>query len=127
MTAWKYLPSKTAEVFDFLVESAQVMRTRTYREVADETGLAAVGVGKPLGFIRDEVCRHNHWPWLNALVVNSGKLRPGDEFVPGGFKGSPEEQELYWRGMVLQVFAFDWSRVSFGDEVAAWRRRLAGS
>jgi len=106
------IPAKTREVFEYLKRYASEMRTVTYGEVADGVGLAASGMGFPLGYIRDQICRPRNLPWLSAIAVNATTRRPGESFLPNtvSFGG---DQEFLWRGMVLQVFAFDWDGVSF--------------
>ncbi len=106
------MPGKTKEVFDYLKRCAVQMRTVSYGEIAEAVGLPAVGMGKPLGYIRDEICRARGLPWLNALAVNSDTWRPGESFLPPGVAVGRDEERL-WRGMVLQVFAYDWDVVGF--------------
>ncbi len=54
-------------------------------------------------------------PWLNALAVNTDTRRPGDSFLPPGVAVGADEERM-WRGMVLQVYAYDWTNVDFDDE-----------
>lgn len=108
------VPSRTREVFEYLKRCASEMRTVTYGELGDAVGLPAIGTAKPLGYIRDHVCRAQGLPWLNALAVNDKTRRPGDSFLPEGVTIGEDEEHL-WRGMVLQVFAYDWRGVSFAD------------
>ena len=63
-------PAKTDEVFSELVKAAQGMRTVTYGELANSAKLAKPGIGRPLGYIRDEVCRARGLPWLTVIAVN---------------------------------------------------------
>ena len=86
----------------------------TYGEVAHSVGLGPRGIGQPLGYIRDVVCRERGLPWLNAIGVSKNTKRPGDSFLPEGVAIGNDEENL-WRGMVLQVFAYNWSNVEFGD------------
>jgi hypothetical protein len=104
-------PAGTSQIFEHLKRCASEMRTVTYGELAEISGLAAQGTNVPLGYIRDHVCRARGLPWLNALAVNKASRRPGDSFLPAGV-AMGKDDELLWRGMVLQVFAFDWSTVS---------------
>src|SRR5690606_7047322 len=60
------MPAKTEAVFDYLRLCARQMRTVTYKEVAEATVLAKPGVGRPLGYIRDQICIARGLPWLNA-------------------------------------------------------------
>jgi hypothetical protein len=106
------IPAKTEEVFEYLKVCAGQMRTVTYGEVADAVGLTPIGMAYPLGYIRDEVCRPRGLPWLNAIAVNQQTRRPGDSFLPAGVAVGRDE-ERFWRGMVLQVFVYDWDQVGF--------------
>ena len=107
-------PVKTREVFEFLKVCADEMRTVTYGDVAKACGLAPVGTGYQLGYIRDEICRKRGLPWLSAIAVNTDTRRPAESFMPEGVRMGRDEDRL-WRGMVLQVFAYDWSSVPFEE------------
>ncbi|MCZ7682414.1 MAG: hypothetical protein M5U28_27945 [Sandaracinaceae bacterium] len=107
---WSDAPAKTREVYAYLKACASQMRTVHYGEIAEHVGLAAAGMGVPLRFIRDEVCRKHGFPWLNALAVSADDWRPGKMFLPEGVDVDRDE-ELLWRGMVLQVFVFDWESI----------------
>jgi hypothetical protein len=113
--AWTYVPAQTEEVFEYLKRAAREMRTVTYGEIAADTGLAAPGTGFPLGYVRDEVCRARGLPWLTAIAVNAGTKLPGGSFFPDGAGLSADlesdDLRIWWRAMVLQVFATDWSAV----------------
>jgi alkylated DNA nucleotide flippase Atl1 len=100
-------PPATDAVFAYLKRCAREMRTVTYGELGAAVGLPSTGVGRQLGYIRDHVCRPRGLPWLNALAVNAATRRPGERFLPEGFTMNGQE-ELFWRGMVLQVYAFNW-------------------
>jgi hypothetical protein len=106
------VPAKTRKVFDYLKGCARQMRTVYYGEIANAVGLAPIAIGKPLGYIRDRICRRRGLPWLNAIAVNQTSWRPGDSFLPPNVSMGQDEERL-WRGMVLQVFAYDWDSVSF--------------
>ena len=90
----------------------------THGEVARECGGAAVGVGRIIGdCIRDCICKPRGLPYLSVIVVNKDVQYPDD-----GYYGMPELngldeqfQEQVWRGMVLRVFAYDWSHVEFDE------------
>ena len=110
------IPAKTAEVLELLKQSAAHMRTITYGEIAERCGLAALGVNSPLDHIRDKVCRANGRPWLSVIAVNKRCMRPGDDFLPEEVTLPDDETEIWWRGMVLQVYAYDWSNVTLNDE-----------
>jgi hypothetical protein len=108
---WPKKPAKTDEVFEFLKKCAEEMRTVSYEELAKTVGLANPGVGQPLGYVRDRICRERGLPWLNAIAVQKHSRRPGESFLPEGVSVGMDEERM-WRGMVLQVFAFDWRPVS---------------
>lgn len=105
-------PAKTRQVFDYLRRCADPMRTVTYGELAKECGLAPSGIGYQLGYVRDEICRKRGLPRLSAIAVNTDSRRPGGSFLPEGVELGDDGDRL-WRGMVLHVFAFDWSAVPF--------------
>ena len=91
------------------------MRTITYQEIAGEVGLATQGVGPPLTYIRDEVCRKRGVPWIAAIAVSKPTRWPATGFLPAGVTLG-QDQESFWRGMVLQVFAYNWASVRLDDE-----------
>ncbi len=101
---------KVPDVFELLKKCAADMRTVTYQEIASEVGLATQGVGPPLTYIRDEVCRKRGLPWLTAIAVSKPTRRPATGFLPEGVI-LRQDDESFWRGMVLQVFAYDWASV----------------
>jgi hypothetical protein len=105
------MPAKTREVFEYLKTCASEMRTVSYVEVGKATDVHQIGIGAQLGYIRDHVCRERGLPWLNALAVNATTRRPGDSFLPAGVAIGRDEERL-WRGMVMQVFAYDWENVT---------------
>ena len=82
--------------------------------MAERTNLFAPGLTQQLAYIRDEVCRPRKLPWLSAIVVNTQTRRPGDAFLPDDVSFGDDGDRL-WRGMVLHVFAFDWSAIQFED------------
>ena len=92
------------------------MRVESYGEIAAGIGalegreIAAISLAKPLGFIRDEICRRNGLPWLNALAVNDKTGLPGESFLPPGVMFGEDERVL-WRGAVLAVLAYPWHTV----------------
>ena len=79
------IPAKTAEVFAYLKQCADDMRTVTYGVLAEESGLAPSGIGYQLGYIRDEICRPRGLPWLSAIAVRKDSWRPGECFLPEGW------------------------------------------
>ena len=107
----RIMPAKTAEVFDYLKWCAKNMCTTTYGDVAEQTGLAPVGVRRPLDYIWEEVVSPRGLPWIFAIVVNADTRRPGDGFLPEDLEISDADYEHFWRGMVLQVFAYNWDDV----------------
>ena len=112
MPTRKTPPQNTAAVFGYLVRCARQMRTVTYQEVAAAVGTHWRTLGPPLGHIRDKICTKLELPWLNALVVNGKTRRPGHNFLPTHIRiTNPHIKERLWRGTVLQVFAYDWSKV----------------
>jgi len=115
MTQQLRILARAEEVFEYLKGCASQMRTVTYGEVAEAVGLAKPGVGRPLGYIRDEIWRRRRLPWLNAIAVNAHTDRPGVGFLPGDVSISQVDVEFLWRGMVIQVFAFDWISVNFDE------------
>lgn len=119
--AWTRIPAKTDVVFDRLTKAAREMRTVRYADLADECGLAAAGLGMQLGYIRDEVCRAKGLPWLTAIAVASSTGLPSTTgFFPedGCMSLTPQTPRddftIWWRAMVLAVFATDWSTVTLG-------------
>lgn len=117
MSIWTNAPKNSQAVFEHLKLLAQRMRVESYIEIARAIGesegrtIAAVSLNRPLGFIRDEICRKNGYPWLNALAVNLHTWLPGDSFLPKGVAFGKDEQIL-WRGTVLAVFAYPWEFVN---------------
>ena len=108
-------PKKTQEIFDHLKRAAREMRTVTYGELAKSAGLANQGVAKPLGYIRDEVCRARGLPWLTAIAVAKDTRQPNDGFSPDDdsvrLNWTKPDFRVWWRSMVLLVFATDWSEI----------------
>jgi hypothetical protein len=90
------------------------MHTVTYGEVAEHVGgLSNEGVGRPLGYIRDHICRKRGLPWLNAMVVGTATRRPSHGFLVEEGKELGKYDEAWWRGMMLSVFAYPWDTVKF--------------
>lgn len=107
-------PAKTREAFEYLKKCARQMRTVSHDELASATGLAPIGIGHQLGYIRDDICRKRQLPWLSAIAVNVDTWQPGHSFLPDDVDFGDEGARL-WRGMVLHVFAFDWDAVPFEE------------
>lgn len=111
-------PVGTGEMVFVLLECARDMRTITYRELSRLSDLAPSGIGahRPLGFIRDELCRRHDLPWLSALAVSASDMRPGDNWLPPDHPlradtWTPAQEEL-WRAMVARVYAYDWRSIN---------------
>lgn len=112
MTSTAKPPAKAREAFEYLKSCASDMRTVTYKELGDAVGLPAIATGTPLGYIRDHICLPRKLPLLNSIAVQSKSRRPGESFLREGLKTEMDD-ELFWRGLVLQVFAFIWDEVPF--------------
>lgn len=108
-------PKNTAEVLDVLKRRAHDMRTIAYGDLAKEVGLPdGRSIRYPLRYIRDEVCRPHNRPWLVAIAVNAATRRPSGSFLPEGVDLA-DNDDHWWRGMVTQVYAYDWSGVTLDD------------
>ena len=105
------VPKNTEAVLKLLKQCARDMRTVTYGDIAEQCGGTAVGAGYPIGYIRDEICRKNGLPWLSVIAVSGSDMRPGGNYLPEDVHIPEELQEHWWRGMVSQVYAHDWSGV----------------
>ena len=106
------VPAKTKEVFDHLVKCAREMRTATYGEIGDAVGIIALNVGNPhLNCIRDDICIPLGLPWISALGVSTATRMPSEGWLPDGVAISNDHLPMFWRGVVLQVYAVDWSQV----------------
>ena len=105
------MPAKTPDVFDFLKRCAGQMRTVTYDEIGGEVGLTATTVCPCIDYIRDEICRPRELPWLTTLAVSTETHFPCDGWLPDGTAVRGDHHHTFWHGMVLQVFAIDWSKV----------------
>jgi len=116
MSIWDGAPKNSQQVFEHLKGLARRMRTESYGEIAQAIGLkedreiAAISLNRPLGFIRDQICRDRGLPWLNALAVNKDTWLPGESFLPEGVAFGRDDQVL-WRGAVLSVFAYPWDTI----------------
>lgn len=117
MRIWDDAPKNSKEAFEALKRCAAYMYTITYEDLAKEigrlrgdSGPAPVSLNLPLGFIRDQVCRPRGLPWLNALAVSKATMTPGESFIPpgAGTTKNTTDEFLWWRGMVLQVYAYPW-------------------
>lgn len=105
------MPAKTKEVFDCLKMCADQMRPIIYDEIGDNVGLASTDVSSSLDYIRDVICRPRRLPWISALGVNSATRMPSEGWLPNGVAIKVDHLPMFWRGVVLQVYAVDWSKV----------------
>ena len=88
------------------------MRTVNMGAVAAAVGVAfPLAITPALDYIRDTICRQRGLPWLPAIVVNAGTWRPRGGFIPNNMVIDDDDFERWWRGMVLQVFAYNWDEV----------------
>ena len=116
MTIWNEAPKNSLAVFEHLKLLAKRMRVESYGEIAaaigkaEEREIAPVSLSRPLGFVRDKICRPRGLPWLNALAINSSTWLPGDSFLPHDVAFGDDERVL-WRATVLAVFAYPWNLV----------------
>jgi len=109
------VPAKTNLVFSTLKRYASEMRTISYETLAHQTELTAAGVGLQLGYIRDW-CRRRGLPWLNMIAVQKHSRFPGENYLPSGVRFKDADDEMrFWRGLVLQVLAYDWIHVNFEE------------
>ena len=91
-----------ALIWPVLALAARTQQLLTYSDVQGFTGIAAQGLGPPLGLIH-AYCERRGWPRLNLIVVQRASGLPG-EGVPG--KGMTDNQILVEQS---HVFVFDWS------------------
>ena len=112
------MPPYTKEFFELLKKCAFNLTTISYGELVKGTDVLPIGAGKQLEYIRDKVCRKHGWPWLSVLAVNAETGQPGDGWMPS--KGieiaEQQDRERLWRGMVLQVYGYDWSKAEIESE-----------
>lgn len=110
-------PRGSPEVFEHLKRCAKNLYTNTYKDICSDVkkrsggsvSISPRGLGIQLSFVR-KLCIAHQVPWINALAVNGKSWRPGSSFLPKNVDWRPSHEPL-WRGMVLQVFAYDWSLV----------------
>ena len=112
------MPKYTPEVLAELKRCAYEMTTITYGDLAEQVGAHQRNMNRPLGYIRDEICRRHGLPWLSVLAVNARSRWPGNAWTQDdGVKIRKEEDgKRIWRGMVLQVYAYDWSGVEIESD-----------
>ena len=115
-------PRGTREVFEYLKICASRMHTDNYKNICDAIAQRTKNkmklnhrlVGKQLGHIRSQ-CIEHQVPWINALAVGTNwgtpqEWRPSYGFLPDSVSWEPSSEHL-WRGMVLQVFSYDWTQI----------------
>ena len=98
-------PAKTREVFEYLKKCAGEGRVANYGEIAKKVGLANMGTARPLYYIWEK-CERRGLPRLNAIAVSKPTGQPGH-----GCPALPGD----WENVRDEVFAYDWSLVSFDD------------
>ena len=105
-------PKGTDAVYAELVKAARDMRTVPYGALAKAAALAQPGIGVPLGYIRDQVCRPRGLPWLTVIAV-SKRGRPSEAYLPNdpSVRIDAADQHIWWRAMVLLVFATPWQEI----------------
>ena len=105
-------PAGTDIVLTKLKAAARMRRTATYSELADAAGITAVGMGPPLGHIR-EACRAREYPWIGVLAVSKSTGLPTEGLFIGveGFSMNVKSPDfvVWWQAMVDRVYATDWS------------------
>lgn len=106
------MPARTPEVFTYLKQCALEMRTAEYGEIGPKVGLLPISLNRPLNYIRDEICIRRGLPWLPALAVSKDTRMPSEGWLPVGVAVSVDHLPQFWRGIVLQVYATDWSKIA---------------
>lgn len=104
------MPTRTAEVFKVLADSAKVGKTITYKEVGQAVKLHWRQIPTRLYSIW-QWCENKQppLPHLNAIAVNGKTKLPGAGYTPHNHPLSQTEFEQVKR----QVFAYDWDKVHF--------------
>lgn len=112
------MPKYTPEILAELKRCADAMTTITYGDLAERVGAHQRNTNRPLGYIRDEICRRHGRPWLSVLAVNAKSRWPGNAWTQDDSIQVLKEEDgkRIWRGMVLQVYAYDWSGVEIEGE-----------
>ena len=107
------MPKHTPAIFEVLKQCADDMTAISYGDLAERVGVHPRNVNRPLGYIRDVVCRPHGRPWLSVLAVNAKSRWPGNAWTNDDSVQILKEEDgkRIWRGMVLQVYAYDWSGV----------------
>ena len=107
-------PKHTYAVFHRLVQASKKLSLVTYEELGKSAGLPPIGLSPQLKFINLNICRAQGLPNLPALAVSKDTKLPSTGFLPEEWSGwSPKNPEfqVWWRAMVLLVYATDWTKV----------------
>lgn len=64
----------------------------TYGDLSKLVDHPAHFLGKPLAYVRDDICARHNLPLLTVLVVDAATGLPGDSFLPGGRGDLSDEQ-----------------------------------
>lgn len=103
-------PKRAAAVLEQLKQCALQRRLITYSELATLVCSGPQNMGRPLGYIRDEVCLKHNRPRIDALAVRKRPPLPASGFFPDGVVN-----ERWWREQVKQVCDYDWSNTHLED------------
>jgi hypothetical protein len=95
-------PEQAVLIWPVLAFAARTQQVLSYSDLEGFTGIAAAGLGKPLGLIH-HYCERKKYPLLNLIVVQRDSGLPG-EGVPG--KGMTPTEILVEQS---KVYVFDWS------------------
>ena len=109
------MPRGTEIVFEQLKVAAAAPRLVSYSELMAAAGLPAVHAGARLDYIHARLSEQSPGlPWLVAIAVSKSSGMPsGGLFRNEGFELDLKKpsHRVWWRAMVLHVFATDWSGV----------------
>ena len=78
----------------------------TYRQVSEEVGGMANGLGQNLGQIWD-FCEQNGHPHLNAVVINAKTGVPGGGYAPRGHQVTHCE----WEEIMQEIRQYPWDGI----------------
>ena len=109
-------PAQTDSVLRALKDAAEDMRTITHAELTSVAELALPDIGPQLRYIRDRHCIDHGRPWPTMVALDRGQRIQWPTFPSVSARRSPARadrsvDEQRWRGIVMQVYAFDWSDV----------------
>ena len=109
------MPRGTEIVFEQLKIAAAAPRLVSYSELMAAAGLPAVRAGTRLDYIHARLSEKSPGlPCLVAIAVSKGTGMPSSGlFRNEGFELDLKKagHRVWWRAMVLHVFATDWSGV----------------